>query len=111
DHGFSRRPALGEVLERLRSLRESRGDVRSEGCACQSTGLAVAAPIRWLEVVSGAEDPGRPLAQTTVHAWQAAGHEATLHLAAGGPFWSSQKIQDSRDMTDIVVRIFGESHS
>jgi len=72
-------------------------------------GLAVAAPIQWLEVVSAAEDPGRPLAQTTVQAWQAAGREATLHLVAGRPFWSSPKIRDSRDMTDIVVRIFGEN--
>jgi hypothetical protein len=73
-------------------------------------GLAVATPIRSVEVVSGAEDPGRPLAQTTVHAWHAAGHEATLHLVAGRPFWSSPRIHDSRDMTDTVVRIFGESH-
>jgi exosortase A-associated hydrolase 2 len=73
-------------------------------------GLAVAAPIRWVEVVSGAEDPGRPLAQTTVHAWQAAGREATLHLVAGRPFWSSPRIWDSRDPTDIVVRIFGENY-
>jgi hypothetical protein len=72
--------------------------------------LAVATPIRWVEVVSGAEDPGRPLAQTTVHAWQAAGREATLHLVAGRPFWSSPRIQDSRDTTDIVVRVFGENH-
>jgi exosortase A-associated hydrolase 2 len=73
-------------------------------------GLAVATPIRWVEVVSGLEDPGRPLAQTTVDAWRAAGHDATLHTVAGRPFWSSHRIYDSRDPTDIVVRIFGENH-
>jgi exosortase A-associated hydrolase 2 len=73
-------------------------------------GLAVATPIRWVEVVSGAEDRGRPLAQTTVDAWQSAGREATLHFVAGRPFWSSHGIYDSRDTTDILVRIFGESH-
>ena len=73
-------------------------------------GLAAATPIRWIEVVSGAEDPGRPLAQTTVHGWQAAGREATLHKVVGRPFWSSPIIHDLRDTTDIVVRIFGENH-
>jgi exosortase A-associated hydrolase 2 len=72
-------------------------------------GLAAATPIRWVEVVSGADDSGRPLAQTTVHAWQAAGREATLHRVAGRPFWSSPRIQNSRDVTDIIVRIFEEN--
>jgi exosortase A-associated hydrolase 2 len=72
--------------------------------------LADDTPIRWVEVVSRAEDPGRPLAQTTVNAWQAEGHEATLHLIAGRPFWSSPRIHNSRDMTDIIVRIFEENH-
>ena len=73
-------------------------------------GLAAATPIRWVEVVSGALDPGRPLAQTTVNAWQAAGREATLHKVAGRPFWSSPRIHDSQDTTDIVVRIFEANH-
>ena len=73
-------------------------------------GLAVATPIRWVEVVSGAEDRGRPVAQTTVHAWQAAGREATLHTVAGVPFWSSPRIYGTKDPTDIIVRIFGENH-
>jgi exosortase A-associated hydrolase 2 len=73
-------------------------------------GLAAATPICWVEVVSGADDSGRPLAQTTVNDWQAAGREATLHRIAGRPFWSSPRIHNSRDMTDIVVRIFEENH-
>ena len=72
-------------------------------------GLAAATAIRWVEVVSEADDSGRPLAQTTVDAWQAAGREATLHRVAGRPFWSSPRIHNSRDMTDIVVRIFEEN--
>ena len=74
-------------------------------------GLAAATSIRWVEVVSAVEDPGRPSAQSTVQAWQAAGREATLHLVAGRPFWSSQFIHDPREVTDILVRIFGEDHS
>jgi exosortase A-associated hydrolase 2 len=73
-------------------------------------GLAVATPIRWVEVVSAVEDPVRPLAQSTVLAWRAAGREATLHPVAGRPFWSSQSIHDPPEMTDILVRIFGENH-
>jgi exosortase A-associated hydrolase 2 len=73
-------------------------------------GLAVATTIRWVEVVSESEDPGRPLAQETVHAWQAAGRAATLHLIAGRPFWSSPRIQDTRDKTDIIARIFVDRH-
>jgi exosortase A-associated hydrolase 2 len=73
-------------------------------------GLSAATPIQWVEVVLGADDSGRPLAQTTVHDWQAAGREATLHRVAGRPFWSSPRIQDSRDTTDIIVRIFEENH-
>ena len=46
----------------------------------------------------------------TVHAWQAAGREATLHLVNGRPFWSAPRIHDSRDTTDIVVGIFGDNH-
>ncbi len=74
-------------------------------------GLAVTTPVRWVEVVSAVEDPGRPLAQSTVHAWQAAGREATLHLVAGRPFWSSQFIHDSREMTDTLAQLFGDNHS
>lgn len=69
-------------------------------------GSAVDTSIRWVEVVSGSDDPGRPSAQTTVDAWHAAGREATLHVVAGRPFWSSRCIQDSREMTDVVIRIF-----
>jgi exosortase A-associated hydrolase 2 len=93
--GYEIMPHLGQAIEEIQIA---------------PLGLAVATPIRWVEVVSGAGDPGRPSAQTTVHAWQAAGREATLHLVAGRPFWSSPRIQDSRDTTDIIVRIFGENH-
>jgi exosortase A-associated hydrolase 2 len=72
-------------------------------------GLTVANPIRWIEVVSTAEDPGRAVAQSTVLAWQAARREATLHLVNGRPFWSSPRIHDSRDMIETVAQIFGEN--
>jgi exosortase A-associated hydrolase 2 len=94
--GYEIMPRLGQVIAETRIA---------------PMGLAVAAPIRWVEVVPGVEDPGRPSAQSTVHAWQAAGRPATLHLVAGRPFWSSQFIHDPREVTDILVRIFGEDHS
>jgi exosortase A-associated hydrolase 2 len=93
--GYEIMPHLGQAIDEIQIA---------------PVGLAVASPIRWVEVVSGAGDPGRPSAQTTVHAWQAAGREAALHLVAGRPFWSSPRIQDSRDTTDIIVRIFEENH-
>ena len=93
--GYEIMPHLGQAIEEIQ---------------IEPLGLAVATPIRWVEVVSGAGDPGRPLAHTTVNAWQAAGREAALHLVAGRPFWSSPRIQDSRDTTDIIVRIFEDSH-
>ena len=94
-HGYEIMPHLSQAIAELHIAR---------------LGLAVASPIQWVEVVSGAPDRGRPLAQTTVHAWQAAGREATLHLAVGRPFWSSPRIHNMRDTTDLVVRIFGENH-
>jgi hypothetical protein len=93
--GYEIMPALGQAIAERRIAQ---------------LGLAVATPIRWVEVVSGVEDPGRPLAQTTVQAWQTAGREATLHLVATRPFWTWPRLQASQDMTDTVVRIFGENH-
>jgi exosortase A-associated hydrolase 2 len=93
--GYEIMPHLGQAIEEIQIA---------------PLGLAAATPIRWVEVVPGVGDLGRPLAQTIVHAWQAAGREAALHLVAGRPFWSSPRIQDSRDMTDIIVRIFEENH-
>lgn len=68
-------------------------------------GLACAAPIDWIDVVSTADQGMTPAQEAVLKRWQDAGKAVRRHQAVGVPFWSLQETAVAPDLVAATTRL------
>lgn len=66
-------------------------------------GLACAAPIDWIEIVTEADQGMSPAQEAVLKRWQVAGKPVRCHRAVGMPFWSLQEAPVAAELVKVTT--------